>query len=56
MRESLTGFKDTFTLTFDVLGSQLPLKQYSVIKTLMTLPEDGFSVTIIVNILGMPEW
>ena len=56
MREALTGFKDSFTLTFDVLGSHLPLKQYSVIKTLMTLPEDGFSVTIIVNILGMPEW
>ena len=56
MREALTGFKDTFTLTFDVLGSHLPLKQYSVIETLTTLPEDGFSVTIIVNILEMPEW
>ena len=35
-----------FRLTFDVLGSHLPLKQNSIIQTLTTLPEDGFSVTI----------
>ena len=56
MREALTGLKHTFTLTFDVIGSHLPLKQYSIIQTVTTLPEEGSSVTIIVNILEMPQW
>jgi len=50
MREALTSFKHTLTLTFDVLGAHLPSKQYSTIQNLMTLPEEGFSVAIIILI------